>query len=85
MRAAVYERYGPPEVLRIVEMPRPEPGAGEIRIRVCVTTASAGDARVRGFNLPRPIFWLPGRLMLGVFRPRYRLLGVESARRVGVG
>lgn len=88
MKAAIFTRYGPPEVLQIVELPRPEPGPGEVLIRVCYTTASAGDARVRGFNLPRPIFWVPGRLMLGVFRPRYRLLGVELSgvvEKVGEG
>jgi NADPH:quinone reductase-like Zn-dependent oxidoreductase len=79
MKAAIYTEYGPPEVLHFVDMPKPEPGPGEVLIRVCVTTASAADARIRGFNLPRPIFWIPGRLMLGILRPRYKLLGVEFA------
>ncbi|RNC80724.1 MAG: NAD(P)-dependent alcohol dehydrogenase [Phycisphaera sp.] len=79
MRAAVLDHYGPPEAVHIREIPTPTPGPGEILIRVAYATITSGDARVRGFNLPRPIFWLPAKLMLGFKGPRQKVLGVECA------
>ena len=64
MRAAVIERYGPPEVIEIREVPTPVPGDGEILVRITVTTVNSGDARVRGLNVPRGMT-LMMRLSLG--------------------
>jgi NADPH2:quinone reductase len=48
MRAAVYDRYGPArEVLRVAEIERPRPGAGEVRVRVAVSGVNPTDWRVR--------------------------------------
>jgi NADPH:quinone reductase-like Zn-dependent oxidoreductase len=47
MKAAVYERYGPPEVVSIREVPTPQPGEGEVLIRIIATTVSTGDWRAR--------------------------------------
>ena len=47
MRAAVFDRYGPPEVLRIVELPDPEPGPGQVRIRVRAAGVQPFDVGVR--------------------------------------
>jgi NADPH:quinone reductase-like Zn-dependent oxidoreductase len=78
MRAVVCERYGPPEVLRQVEMERPEPREGEVLVRVHATTVTPADLRVRGFDVP-PSFWLPARLALGLTRPKQPVLGRELA------
>lgn len=78
MRAVTCRRYGPPEVLRIEQLPRPEPGASQIRVRVAATTVTSGDARIRGFRCPA-IFWLPMRLALGLRRPRRPVTGMEFA------
>lgn len=49
MRAAWYERRGPArEVLVVGEMPRPEPGAGEVRIRLAYSGINPGDVKKRG-------------------------------------
>jgi NADPH:quinone reductase-like Zn-dependent oxidoreductase len=49
MKAAVYHRYGPPEVVRIEEVPTPDPKANELLIRVKATRS----ARViRGCEVP---------------------------------
>jgi len=79
MRAAVHTRYGPPEVVRLVEAEDPTPGAGEVLVRVRAAGVASGDARMRGFDLPRKIFWVPGRLMMGIFRPRKRRMGTDFA------
>lgn len=75
MRAAVVERYGPPEVVSVVERPTPVAGRGRALVRVHATTLNSGDARVRGCRFP-PGFAVPGRLALGLRGPRKDVLGV---------
>ncbi len=43
MRAAVYDRYGPPEVLRVEDVPTPSPAAGEVLLRVAATSINLSD------------------------------------------
>lgn len=74
MKAAIYDRYGPPEVLRIADVPRPEPKANEALVRVRAVAATSGDARIRGADFP-PGFAPFARLAFGVFRPRRKILG----------
>ncbi len=76
MKAAIYERYGPPEVVTLRDVPMPTPGDGEVRIRVRATTVSTGDWRVRSLQLP-PGFGPIGRLVFGLSRPRQPILGTE--------
>jgi NADPH:quinone reductase-like Zn-dependent oxidoreductase len=78
MRAIVYDRYGPPEVLRLADVPKPAPRAGEVLIRVRATSVTVADFRCRSFTVPLS-FWIPARLALGVFRPRQPILGAELA------
>ena len=47
MRAAVFDRYGPPEVLRIAELSDPAPGPGQVRIRVRAAGVQPFDVAVR--------------------------------------
>ena len=74
MRAAIVDRYGPPEVVRIGEVPDPTPGAKEVLVRVRAAAVTSGDARIRAARFP-PGFALPGRLGLGLRRPRRAVLG----------
>jgi NADPH:quinone reductase-like Zn-dependent oxidoreductase len=76
MKAVVQDRYGPPEVLRIEDVPRPEPRDDEILIRVRASTVSQTDTHVRDAH---PFFW---RLVLGLRGPRARTLGVDLAGEV---
>lgn len=78
MKAIVYDHYGPPEVLRLVELPTPTPEDNEVRVRVRATTVTVGDTRMRRFTVPRGQ-WLFARLYLGVRRPRRKVLGMELA------
>ena len=59
MRAAWYERKGPPrEVLQIGDMPDPHPGPGEVRVRVRVSAVNPSDTKQRegwgGGGMPHP-------------------------------
>lgn len=78
MQAILWRRYGPPESLALGEAPMPAPGRGEIRIRVHATTVTSGDARLRGCR-GAGLFWLPLRLVYGLWRPRHPIPGMEFA------
>ena len=78
MKAIVYERYGPPDVLQLKEMENPIPKDNEVLIRIRATTVTSGDCRVRSLNMPVG-FGLISRLVLGVSRPRQPILGSELA------
>ncbi len=78
MKAVVYEKYGPPEVLQLKEVPKPAPKDNEVLVKIHATTAHIGDFRLRSFTVP-PLFWIPFRLYIGVFRPRRKILGIELA------
>ena len=76
MKAIVYTRYGPPEVLRMAEVEKPVPRDDEVLIRVHASTVTAADFRCRSFTVPLS-FWIPARLFLGIVRPKLPILGAE--------
>lgn len=76
MKAIVYERYGPPEVLQFKEVVKPTPKDHEVLIRTYATTVTSGDYRVRSLNVPTG-FGLIMRLVFGVTRPKQPILGSE--------
>lgn len=80
MRAAVSRRYGPPEVVEVLEVPEPVPGEGDLLVRVRTTTVNRTDAAYRA---ARPFFV---RTATGLVRPRRTVLGTELAGEVvGLG
>lgn len=81
MRAAVYEKYGPAEVVEIKNVDRPHPNDDEVLVQIHATSVTTADWRLRASAFPT-ITWLPGRLIMGVFAPRNKVLGGEFAGRV---
>jgi NADPH:quinone reductase-like Zn-dependent oxidoreductase len=78
MKAVAYDRFGPPEVLEVREVPKPEPKEHEVLIRIRATTVTSGDHRARSLDAPAG-FGLASRLYFGPFRPRRPILGSELA------
>ncbi|PWJ55709.1 NADPH2:quinone reductase [Quadrisphaera granulorum] len=66
MRAVVYERAGGPEVLQLVEREVPEPGPGEVRVRVAVSGVNPTDWKVRATAAPAAGWQIPHQDGAGV-------------------
>lgn len=76
MKAFRYERYGPPQSLRMVEVQKPVPKADEILVNVRAASINAADWHVlRG----KPLF---SRVTLGLLRPKHQILGGDIAGEV---
>ncbi len=77
MKAAVYSRYGPPDVVQIRDVGKPVPGDNEVLVRICATTVCAADWRLRKAD---PFLV---RFLNGVWKPtKFKILGMELAGNV---
>ena len=77
MKAAVCERYGPPEVLRVAEVEAPVPAHDEILVRIHASTVNSSDWYVRsGVRISPLSVQVPFRLLVGLRRPRRRIIGL---------
>lgn len=76
MKAVTFERYGSPDVLRIEDLPMPEPGPDEVLVRVRATTVTRSDCGLRSAE------YFVGRLFTGLLRPKRGRIGLEFAGEV---
>ncbi len=82
MKAVIWTKYGPPDVLQVREIEKPSPKDDEVLIRICATTVTAGDCEMRSLKIS-PLLRLPMRLYVGFARPkRITILGQELAGEV---
>jgi len=75
MKAAICDKYGPPEVLTIKEVDKPVPRADEMLIRVHASSVNAADCNIRGLTYIPPGLGLMARLMLGFRKPQKSIIG----------
>jgi len=80
VRAVVYDRYGPPDVLRLADVERPVPKDHEVLVRIRATTVTRADCATREANRRSGLIAaLLSRLIFGLRRPKRRVLGSELA------
>jgi NADPH:quinone reductase-like Zn-dependent oxidoreductase len=83
MKAAVYDHYGPPDVLRIENVEKPVPGEDEVLVKVHAATVNRLDVHTREANASSgPAVSFLSRLVSGIRRPRQPILGSEFAGEV---
>jgi NADPH:quinone reductase-like Zn-dependent oxidoreductase len=82
MKAVVYTKYGPPDVLHVKEVDKPVPKDNEVLIRVRAAAVNYGDIVARNFrNIPASKFnmplllWFPSRIYFGLRKPKRHILG----------
>jgi NADPH:quinone reductase-like Zn-dependent oxidoreductase len=76
MKTFIYEKYGPPETLRMAEVDKPAPNADEVLVKVLAISVNPADWHsMRG----KPLF---SRATLGLLRPKHKILGVDIAGQV---
>lgn len=84
MKAIIYDTYGPPEVLKLVELNKPAPKENEILIKNRAASVNYGDILARNFkdvtphqfNMPL-LFWIMARAFFGFSKPKVKILGSE--------
>jgi len=79
MKAAVLQKYGPPEVLVIEEREKPKIQDNQVLVRVHATSVNAMDYRIRNADAP---LWPISRLMMGLRKPKDEILGNEVAGQI---
>jgi len=73
MKAITYKKYGPPDVLKIVEIDKPIPKENEVLVKIFATTVTATECT---FRKGEPFF---SRLFTGLTKPKITKLGEELA------
>lgn len=83
MKAIIYTKYGPPDVLQRSEVEKPAPKDNEILVKVYATTVSSGVLWARAGKYPHNILFTLGvRTAFGLTKPRNNILGFEVSGEV---
>jgi NADPH:quinone reductase-like Zn-dependent oxidoreductase len=74
MKAAICTKYGPPDVLKIIEYRKPVPKENEVLIKIYAASVTNSDIFIRGSNIPLK-YRIPMRIMIGLTKPRNEIIG----------
>jgi len=79
MKAVIWTKYGPPDVLVLREAEKPVPGDNEVLVKIAATTVTAGDCEMRSLKFPL-FLSIPMRFYVGLRKPtRIVIPGMELA------
>ena len=81
MKAIVYTKYGPPDVLQLKEVEKPVPKECEVLIKIYAVTVNTGDCEMRRSEIPN-LIWLFVRIFFGLIKPRKQILGAYLAGKI---
>ena len=73
MKAIVYSKYGPPEVAKLLQVPKPLPKDNEVLVKIYSSTVNRTDSGLRSAE------YFISRFYTGLFRPKHQILGCEFA------
>lgn len=79
MLAVTRHEYGPPDVLRVEQLPTPEPAPAEIAVDVRAVVVTAADLKSRSLQGIPASMYLPARAIFGLVRPNRQVLGISFA------
>lgn len=83
MKAAIYEKYGSPDVLKVKEVPLPQVEPGEVLIKVMASAVNTMDVRLRSLSMG-PFMGIMMRFVLGIRKPKHPILGANVAGEIVV-
>lgn len=75
MKAVRCTKYGPPEVLEMIEAAKPVPGADDVLVKIHASAVTNSDIFIRSSKV-NPGLLLFFRLAIGIFRPRQKVIGI---------
>lgn len=78
MKAVIWTKYGPSDVLQPGQLEKPVPGDDEMLVIIIAPPVFTGDCEMRSFDYPVS-FWRPPRFMFGLPRPRIKVVGRKFA------
>lgn len=79
MKAIIHTKYGPPDVLQLIEVEKPTPKDNEVLVRVYATSVTTSDCNVRDSVFVPAGFGFIQRLMFGLRKPKRTIPGIELA------
>lgn len=78
MKAAICEKYGSPDVIKVKEVPAPQVEPGEVLIKVMASAVNTMDVRLRSLSVG-PLMGIMMRFMMGITKPKQPILGANVA------
>jgi NADPH:quinone reductase-like Zn-dependent oxidoreductase len=82
MKAIIFTKFGPPDVLQLKEVEKPIPKDNEVLIKVYATTVTSGDCKMRSSPASMRIMALLFGFNFGLTSPKYPIPGTELAGKI---